>query len=228
MQSATPPIELLEVQTREQATYDALRRAITQGRWGPDEKLVGSRLALDLGVSRITIANALKRLAAEGFVRLTPHKEAVVARLDPAEIREIYLMRAELDALAAREAATRMTPADFLAIDALNDEIGLLSAEPGVAVARLRAADRHFHNRVRAIAAMPRLAETLETLADRCEYYRARLLDPGLLSLPRPQRHGPLLAALRAGDAEASAGAMRRHVLGGMQLILSKLPGQAG
>ncbi len=224
MQSEENVIGALDVQTREQAAYDALRRAITQGRWGPDQKLVGSRLALDFGVSRITVSNALRRLAAEGFVRLMPHKEAVVARLDPDEVREIYLMRAELDALAARTAAQAITPGDYAEIAWLNDEVGRLCAEPGIEIARLRAADRSFHNRVRAVARMPRLAKTLEDLADQCEYYRARLLDPSLLFAPRPQRHGPLLAALNAGDAFASAEAMRLHVLGGMELILNTLP----
>ena len=100
----------LDFKTREQAAYESLRQAIIQGRWGPDEPLVVSRIASDLGVSRITISSALKRLAGEGFVSLRPHKEAVVARLDPGGVREIYAMRAQLEELGAREAAERITP----------------------------------------------------------------------------------------------------------------------
>ncbi len=83
-----------------------LRQEISTGVLPAGTRLPSSRqLARDLGVSRITVANALKRLSGEGFVQLTPHKGAVVARLDPYEVREVYLMRAELEALIVREAA---------------------------------------------------------------------------------------------------------------------------
>jgi len=77
----------VETKTREQATYDAIRRAIIQGRWADSVPLVASRLAIELGVSRITVANAFKRLSGEGFVQLVPHKEAIVAPLDRTDIR---------------------------------------------------------------------------------------------------------------------------------------------
>lgn len=221
MQSATKLTA--DFKTREQAVYEALRQAIIEGRWGPDEGLVVSRIALDLGVSRITVANALKRLAGEGFVDLTPHKEAVVNRLDPAEIREIYLMRAELSALAAREAASRMTPADLDALRRSNDDVARREGAAPSLVAALRAADRAFHRELQARAGMPRLAQTLENLADQCEYYRARLLDQGQLSVPRAVGHEPLLRALADGDGTTAGNLMREHVLGGMHVVLATL-----
>lgn len=209
--------------TREQATYEALRQAIIEGRWGQGEPVVGSRVADEVGVSRITVANALKRLAGEGFVHLTPHKGAVVARLEPSEVREIYLMRAELEALAADEAVRRVRPEDLAALRAANDEIGRLrvQADP---VRDLRAADRAFHRRLHAIAQMPFLAETLRNLADQCEGYRARLLDQRPIFVPGPERHEPILAALAGGGGAAEE--MRRHVLNGMRAVLANLDGE--
>ena len=66
MQSAR--VRSLEFRTREQLVYEFLRRAITEGRWGPNDPIVGSRVAEELGVSRITIANALKRPRRRGAV----------------------------------------------------------------------------------------------------------------------------------------------------------------
>ncbi len=160
----------VDLKTREEATYEVLRRAIVEGRWGGGEPLVGSRLADELGVSRITIANALKRLSAEGFVQLTPHKEAVVARLDPRQVREIYLMRTELEALAIREAAGRITPRDLVELHAMNDEIGRAHAA-GASIAALRSLDWAFHHRLRTVSGMPFLSQTLKNLADQCEGY---------------------------------------------------------
>jgi DNA-binding GntR family transcriptional regulator len=214
--------EPLAFKTREQAAYEALRRAIVEGRWGQGQPLIVSRLAEELGVSRITVANALKRLSGEGFVRLEPHKGAVVTRLDPAEVREIYLMRAELEALSARESAARVTPADLIDLQALNDELGRLHAA-GRAIGELRAVDARFHARLRVVSRMPHLAQTLHNLADQCEGYRARLLDERPQLVPTPERHADLIAALERRDAPAAAEAMREHILAGMRAVLANL-----
>lgn len=220
MQSA---IGLAEFKTREQAAYEALRRAIIDGRLGPGAPLVVSRLATDLGVSRITVANALKRLAGEGFVRLTPHKEAAITPLEPEDIREIYLMRAALEELAAREAVPRLTPTDLLDLHRLNEEIGRRKDRPSLDIRAVRAADLDFHRRLRDIAGMAFLSRTLLNLADRCESYRARTLDERQLVVPGPERHTRILSALAARDGPDAGDAMRQHVLDGMEAVLDVL-----
>jgi DNA-binding GntR family transcriptional regulator len=221
MQSGRGPA--LDFKTREQAAYESIRLAIIQGRWGPAEPVVASQLAADLGVSRITVANALKRLAGEGFVRLAPHKEAVVARLDPEGVREIYMMRAELEALATREAASRISAAQLHEAHRLNETVRRRRAELPSALHALRAADRAFHRHVRSAAGMPRLDQVLENLADQCEYYRSRLLDPSRLSAPDPDAHETLLDLLEKREAAAAGRSMREHVLAGMRTVLATL-----
>ncbi len=212
----------VDLKTREEATYEVLRRAIVEGRWGQGEPLVGSRLSDELGVSRITVANALKRLSAEGFVQLTPHKEAIVAHLDPAQVREIYLMRTELEALAIREATLRMTPTDLKNLHAMNDEIGRRH-DAEASIAELRTLDWAFHHRLRIVSGMPLLSQTLKNLADQCEGYRARLLDERPLIVPSSERHAAILSALEARDATAASTAMREHVLGGMRAVIATI-----
>lgn len=215
--------EAVDFKTREQAAYEAIRRAIIHGRWGPDESLVISKIAAELGVSRITVSNAIKRLAGEGFVGLTPHKEAVVSRLDPDGVREIYLMRAELEALAGREAALRITPEGVAEARRLNAVVRERRAGLPEGIQALREADRAFHRDVRGAAAMPRLDELLENLADQCEYCRSRLLDPALLAAPDPDAHDVLLDALAAHDGEAASHVMREHIVAGMRTVLAAL-----
>lgn len=212
-----------DVKTREQAAYDAVRRAIIAGRWRPGDALVVSRIALELGVSRITVASAFKRLAGEGFIQLRPHREVVIAPLDPVEVRQIYLMRAALESVVLREAAGRATDADLADARALNQHLRELRAEEGAEIATVRAADRAFHERLRATAALPRITRTLANLVDQSEYYRACLLDQGRLAAPDPDDHERLLAAIADHDAERAATLVAAHVTEGMRLILSLL-----
>jgi DNA-binding GntR family transcriptional regulator len=213
----------VETKTREQATYEVLRRAIIQGRWADNEPLVASRLATELGVSRITVANAFKRLSGEGFIKLVPHKEAVVAPLDRTDIRQIYLMRAELEALSAREAASRIDQHDLDELHAINTELGKIEQSANRDVRDMRAVDLAFHRRLRQVASMPLLASTLDNLADQSEGYRARLLDSFQIAMPTTARHQPILAALESHDAESAAERMRQHVLEGMEVIMTML-----
>lgn len=213
----------VETKTREQATYEVLRRTIIQGRWADNEPLVASRLATELGVSRITVANAFKRLSGEGFVKLVPHKEAVIAPLDRTDIRQIYLMRAELEALSAREASSRIEKRDLADLHAINQELGKLEHNPNRDVRDMRTVDLAFHRRLRLVAEMPLLASTLDNLADQSEGYRARLLDSFQIAMPTTTRHKPILSALESHDAQAAAELMRQHVLEGMEVIMTML-----
>lgn len=212
-----------DFKTREQAAYEALRQGIVQGGWSDNEPLVVSRLAPDLGVSRITVSNALKRLSGEGFVRLIPHKGAVVAAIEPDEIRQIYLMRAELEGLSARESVTHVTERDIQALVAFNEELGTMLRVDEPDTWAMRAVDVRFHQRLRDVPQMPLLAETLQNLADQCEAYRARVLDAHQISLLDPARHLPLLEALEQRDADRAASAMRRHIREGQEMIFSML-----
>lgn len=213
----------VDVKTREQAAYEALRSAITQGRWADGEPLVGSRIATELGVSRITVANAFKRLSAEGFIKLVPHKEAIVAPLDAHDIRQIYLMRAELEALSARESATRATPADIEDVRAINRELESVESASEPDMRLLRGIDIVFHRRLRRISGMPMLTATLDNLADQGEGYRARLLDTRFLVIPTTERHLPIIAALESHDSDRAAAAMHLHVIEGLDAFMELL-----
>jgi len=211
-----------DFRTREQLVYDYLRRAIVGGALPPSEPLVGSRVAHELGVSRITIAHALKRLTAEGFVTSTPHKEAAVAALRAPDIEEIYTMRAALEAEAAFMACQRATAVDLPELRRLNAAIAL--AERQIEdVARIRAADRAFHASISSMAAMPRLARAIRDLADQCEYYQARLLEPAGARLPLRAEHDELIDAMESEDAARARDIAREHVRQGMRLILDAL-----
>lgn len=213
----------VSLKTREQAAYDALRQAVIAGRWQPGESLVISRIALDLGMSRIPVTNAVKQLANEGFVRVRPHQEAVVAPLTAREIREIYLMRATLESLALAEAATKVNATDLAEVRALNEELWRVSEAPDATIEDARAIDKVLHERLRRIADMPHLSQTLQNYADQCEYYRVCLLDQHHFAPPTPERHEPIIDALETRDAGHLQELMNTHVLQGMHLILGAL-----
>jgi DNA-binding GntR family transcriptional regulator len=90
--------------------FERLRDDILARRLPPGARLVESDLTTRFMVSRGPVREALRRLAAEGLIEHVPHRGAVVRRLSPREIRELFQIRIELEALGARLAAEADDP----------------------------------------------------------------------------------------------------------------------
>ncbi len=98
-----------------------LRRLILAGELSPGERLVEDRLAGRLGVSRNPVREAIRVLAAEGFVEVTPRRGAAVARLPAEEAEELFDVRMALEGLTARLSARKATPASAARLRAVLD-----------------------------------------------------------------------------------------------------------
>jgi GntR family transcriptional regulator, trigonelline degradation regulator len=91
---------------REQV-LELLRNDIVEQRLRPGHRLIERELIEQIGVSRTTIREVLRQLAAEGLVTTIPQKGAVVTALSREEAQDLYEVRAALEALAARRFAQR-------------------------------------------------------------------------------------------------------------------------
>ena len=89
---------------------ERLREDIWAGRLQPGSRLVESDLTARFAVSRGPVREGLRRLSADGLIEHRPHRGAVVRRLTEREIRELFLIRIEMEALAARLAAVADAP----------------------------------------------------------------------------------------------------------------------
>jgi DNA-binding GntR family transcriptional regulator len=87
---------------------DALRSAIVRGRVKPGEKLDQGKISGDLGVGRSPVREALRTLAAEELVTVTPNRGARVTERTVAELEELQFIRGLLEGAAARRGAPRM------------------------------------------------------------------------------------------------------------------------
>jgi GntR family transcriptional regulator, trigonelline degradation regulator len=99
-------VERVAAPLREQVS-DLLRKEIVEMRLRPGQRLVERELIERIGVSRTTIREAIRHLAAEGLVTTIPQKGAIVASPSWKEAAEVYEVRALLEGAAAREFAER-------------------------------------------------------------------------------------------------------------------------
>jgi DNA-binding GntR family transcriptional regulator len=189
---------------------DRIREEILSGGFAQGDRLVEASIAQQLGVSRGPVREALKLLRAEGLVKEEPHRGTFVVRLTSADVRDIYELRAALEARAAKQVAERARGADFRTIRRLLDRL-LLAAENGD-VAVVSQADLAFHESVCHLSGNRRLHEVfmrhvplLKNLMKLDEYiYRS--LDAIAVE------HEPLMAALESGDPALAAARFEGHV----------------
>lgn len=190
--------------------YHRLREAIVSGQLHPNERLVESAIAERMGAGRTAVRAALVRLDQEGLVTLERNRGARVRHISDREALEIEQVRAALEGLLARRAATR------IAADGLQELHGMLErmrdrVDEGdsIGYSELNAT---FHQVIWAAADHPtaaRLLSSLKSQGIRFQYQTA--LRPG-----RAQRslreHQAIFAALKAHDEDGAESAMRDHL----------------
>jgi DNA-binding GntR family transcriptional regulator len=118
--------------TAHELVRDTLRRAIFSGLLTGGTHLGQAEIAAQLAVSTTPVREALRDLAADGLIRIDPHRGAVVHELDADDLREIYEIRSALETLAIRKAAKHIT-AEELELEltwAFNAVLGRASRSP--------------------------------------------------------------------------------------------------
>ncbi len=89
------------------SVVDLIKKGIMTGKFLPGQRLNEIELAKEFGVSRTPVREALRELVANGLLEYERRKGIRVKRYTLAEIRQVYEVWSELEAIAARLAATR-------------------------------------------------------------------------------------------------------------------------
>jgi DNA-binding GntR family transcriptional regulator len=192
---------------REQVKELILER-ILNGTYESGERLVETRIAAELGTSQAPVREALRDLEILRFVESEPFRGSRVREISQEELIEIYPVRAAIEEVAAREAATRLDGD----VDALEAELDAMH----------RAADENdLHAQVEHDVAFHRLIVEASGNAILLETWLSLGIGPrtivtavrtGLDGHEIAERHRPVLEALRGRDPEAAGAALRRHV----------------
>lgn len=190
----------------EQVT-NRLREAIATGVLRPGERLNQADLAGRLGVSRMPVREALRRLEAEGLVTMQPYKGATVAGLSVAELQEIYEMRMALEVLALDRSLANMDDAHLAAMEALLRRMD--DETDGAAWLR---ANVEFHDLLYARADRPLLLETIQNLRVKSDRFLRLFAAKRDRTSHAQEEHWAIFHALRQGDAGAAGRLLQGHL----------------
>ena len=201
------PIERTPAPVRAKV-LENLRQTIIERQLEPGQRLIERELVELTGVSRTSIREALRELAAEGLVTTVPNKGTVVASVSAEEARQLYEIRSVLEGLAGRLFVRNASPARRRALVRAFDGIERLSRRS----APLLPAKDSFY-------AVLFEGGDNEALRSVVAGLHARVSVLRWLSLSVPGRMEQSVAEIRAiveavvaGDEDAAARACSRHV----------------
>jgi len=187
--------------------YALILDAIDTGIYKPGARLVESELAERFGVSRTPIREALQRLETQSLLT-RDGRSLIVASLDHNQLAELYVVRTELEGLAARLAAQHATPEEIRVLRDMVTSDRALIDDPG-ALAR---ANRRFHKQIHLASHNRYLVQQLDLV----HRSMALLASTSLAAVGRPltalAEHDQIVSAFEARDGDAAYRALKEHI----------------
>jgi DNA-binding GntR family transcriptional regulator len=193
----------------EAEAYAYLLGRIRQGLLAPGARLRAEEIATEIGMSRMPVREALRRLDSEGLVTLRPNRGAVVAGYKPKEILELFEMRSVLEGLAARLAAPHIGEEQLAEMHDLVAHMARGESEGGRWIGRHWA----FHAYVCGLSGRLRLMREIERMHTVLEPYLRIWFTKVNKPMHMVDDHQALIRVLATRDPGRAEAAMREHVL---------------
>jgi DNA-binding GntR family transcriptional regulator len=197
-----------EPQTVVERTYEQIKSLAISFELRPGDRLNEGQLSAQLGISRTPLREALNRLAADGFLTLSPGRGFFRRPLDPKEIFDLYELRLQIETAGARLAIDRASAAQ---LEGLAHFLEASSADrPERSIADLVDLDEAFHRRLMALSGNAEMLRVLDNVHGRIRFVRWIHME-GRRSHTQAE-HKAILHALRNGHADHCVDLLRGHI----------------
>lgn len=203
-----------------------LRDLIVRGELAPGSKVQEQALCERFQVSRTPIREALRSLATEGLVVLTPRRGATIAEVTRQDLEEAFPIVGALEALAGELACRKITDREIDRARALQAQ--LVAAHEAGDLASYSAANAATHRLILDVADNPLLAQMLKSLDGRVRRARYLVNLSGARWAAAVAEHALILEALEQRDGTKLGQILRVHLGNKLASLLSQLPERDG
>ncbi len=110
-------------ETLGQSIYNCLKKAIIDNKIKQNQKINENEIADSFKVSRTPVREALVRLEAEGFTKITSHRDVVVQEVSYGDLAELFQVIGTLDCLAATLVIDKIDPKEFIKVEKMTNKL---------------------------------------------------------------------------------------------------------
>jgi DNA-binding GntR family transcriptional regulator len=214
-------LQIIRSKSIPQAVQETLTRMILRGDFQAGDKLNEIELATALKVSRGPVREAFRALEESGLVRSEKNRGVFVREVTLEEAKDLYDVRACLEAFACRLLAPKITEGQALELERIVEEM-----EPAYSrqdVESFYPRNVHFHNRIVEMANSPKLVSLYRNLINEVHLIsRIGIAREGGRLIANPE-HSEIVAALKAHDGPRAEKLITDHVLSSRDRFLQFL-----
>lgn len=190
-----------------QDAYTLILAAIDDGTYRPGDRLVESELADRFGVSRTPIREALQRLETQSLLT-RDGRSLIVASLDHNQLAELYVVRAQLEGLAARLAAQHATPEEVRVLRDMVQEDRALISNPRA----LSRANKRFHRQIHLASHNRFLIQQLDLVHRSMALLATTSLEAEGRGQAAMDEHHAIVEAIARSDGDSADRTLREHI----------------
>jgi DNA-binding GntR family transcriptional regulator len=199
--------------------YVIIRERILRGEVAIGQVISRRKIAAELGMSFLPVSEAFLRLEFEGLLESRPRAGTRVRIPSREDVRGHYLVREALEVEAARLFSEMATPEERSELLKLGLRVDAMRSQPETNRFYYLNLHEKLHRRISECTRCPALCDAIE---------RTRALSSTWLCVGRAfngpsRRHQDLMEVLVGTDRDASAAAMRDHVITSMQRAIERL-----
>lgn len=200
------------------SVYENLKEAIIEGSLVPESRVVETRFAKALGISRTPVREAMHKLEREGLLRQDPKGGFYVVGLTRADIEEAFGIRSVLESYAARLATIRHQEGELAPLEEKLANYG--ACLEGGRVDALPGINTDFHDLLYELSRSPRLVKMINDIRVQMFRFRQVILRIEAVARVSHEDHRLMMDAIRARQADRVAQLVKEHILRGQDIVL--------
>jgi len=201
-----------------QRVYSILKTAIIKGGLEVGSKLTEAKIAMQLGVSKTPVREALRQLADEEFVRITPNQGVVVSKISIEDIKDFLQLRMALEGLAANLAAKRISQKEIKELEKYHEQMYKFAVKKDLSA--FGEENAKFHNILLHASGNKRLARIVGNFTDIAYRFWLKSLNEPEKLKSSLEEHGNIITALKKRDPEQAEQLIRIHLGNALKMIL--------
>ena len=196
-----------------------VRDSILMGTLSPNQRIHQSDLAQKLGMSLVPIREALRKLEAEGFVRILPRRGVYVSPISRGEMEDVYAIRLVLEPIATKESVLRITDqeVEMLAELISRMEVALHSRD----YSELLELNQRFHFAIYGASGRNYLCSLISHLWENSARYRTSYIQIPERANQAHEEHKEILMAVQERSVERAVQAVHNNIRQTMLGLLS-------
>lgn len=200
--------------------FHKIRDDILNGNYKEHDELREAAIGEELGVSRTPVREAFRQLELEGLIHIVPNKGAYVTGITSKDVRDIYMIRAQLEGLCAKWATEHISEAQMQEMEE-NVYLAEFHASKGH-TEQIASLDNRFHEIMYEACASKMLEHSLKDFHQYVYRIRKQTLAQGARSSASNDEHRKIMEAIKEKDGERACELAKIHMLNAYDNICKK------